>query len=251
MILVLSGTANGRNLLKELERSGYRTLCSAATVFEAAEFGYGQTVTGSLNRERLEELIRQYRVSGVVNALAETETETAVLSAQVCRDCGIPCLRYFPCKAEYLNNPRVIICGDFRSVAERLNKSLGNALLFVPPQISKLIAEGTLSRGSLYFPVLKGVEPDMDLPLRCGLPMKNILQADGMESGHDIAALIKKYDIQFLVCHDENGFQDKLQAAEEAGAMVLLTGRFETAYPQTAYSLEEVLETARDWHLPN
>lgn len=250
MILVLSGTAYGRNLLKELERSGYRTLCSAATVFEAAEFGYGQTVTGSLNRERLEELIRKYRIAGVVNALEEAETETVILSEGVCRDCGIPCLRYFPCKAEYLNHPRIIVCGDYRGVAERLNKSLGNALLFVPPQICQLIAEGTLSRGALYFPVLKGVEPDLDLPLRCGLPLKNILQADGVESRHDIAALIKKNDIQFLVCHEENGFQNKLEAAEETGAMVLLTGRFETAYPQTACSLEEVLEIAGDWHLP-
>ncbi len=250
MILVLTGTANGRNLLKGLERGGYRTLCSAATVFEAAEFGYGQTVTGSLSRERLEELIDKYRISGVMNALAESDVETSVLSAEVCRNRGIPCLRYFPCKAEYLDNPRIVVCGDYREVAGQLNKSIGNALLFVPPQISKLIAEETLSRGSLFFPVLKGVEPDIDLPLQCGLPMKNILQVDGMESRHDMALMLKKYDIQFIICHDENGFQDKLEAAEETGAIILLTGRFETTYPQTVYSLEAALEMASEWHLP-
>lgn len=251
MILVLSGTANGRNLLKELERAGYRTLCSAATVYEAAEFGHGQTVTGSLNQERLEELIQKYRISGIMNALPESETEASALAAAVCRKNRIPCLRYFPCREEYLNNPRIIVCGDYLAAAEQLNKSIGNTMMFVPPQTSKLIAEKTLSRSSLFFPVLKGVEPDVDLPLQCGLPMKNILQVDGMESRHDIAAILKKYDIQFVVCYDGNGFQEKWKAAEDAGAIVILTGRFTTTYPQTAYSLEEALETAGDWHLPN
>lgn len=250
MILVLTGTPNGRSLIKGLERGGYRTLCSAATVFEAAEFGCGQTVTGALDRERLAELIRKYRVSGVMDALPENEAETSALAAEVCRNLQIPCLRYFPCRAEYLEDTHIVVCGDYRAVAERLNKSLGNALLFVSPRISKLIVENVLSRGTVFFPVLKGVEPDIDLPLRCGLQMQNILQVDGMESCNDIAAIMKKYDIQFIVCHGENGFSDKLEAAKAAGALVLLTGRYETTYPQTAYSMEEALEAANEWHLP-
>ena len=121
--------------------------------------------------------------------------------------------------------------------ASFLAKQEGNVLLAIGAK--GLPAFAGLEPARLYPRVLP-VEESLSACRRAGIPTRNIIAMHGPFSRALNAAILEQYRIRWMVTKDggaAGGFGEKLAAARDAGAELVVIGRPE----ETGDSLEDVL----------
>lgn len=254
-ILIFGGTTEGRILAERLPGSGHEVTVSVATELglEELQGSSCEKVSGRLSAEEMAELAR--RAELVIDATHPYAAEASRNIRLACRKCGVSLRRVLrepsgpadehPAGTRETAPPAgmgdSVLVESCREAAEYLREREGNVLVTTG---SKELPDYRILQPERLFVRVLPTHEALDTCERLGIPHRNILALQGPFSEEMNRAMIRQYDIRFLVSKDGGeygGFTAKRKAAEAEGAEVILIRRPEDA----GISLEELLEELR------
>ncbi len=246
MILVLSGSGSeAREFSAVLNQEAIEHLCVLPTLKEAAAFGSGNLMVGRFDSEKMEELFRTERITGVADVDPGGNDMSRVAMA-ACENADIPYVKYLPLP-DAGRTLMVGMAGSYREVSEGINCLSGSAILYTTPAASSAIAQMVEKPDKLYTPVLRDGSFDVEQALEYGLPLLNVIAVDRAEGVEAISELICRLGAKLLVCDGSRGIADQIAAADTARIPVVLTHKTGMDYTQTAWSLDALLRVLRGW----
>lgn len=246
MILVLAGTADGRLVIHELNKRGFRVIAAAVSNYGKSLISNGEcveVVQGALNEEELFQLIREKGIKTVVDATHPFARKVSVMSMEVCESLGIRYIRYEREKTGPDESKNVIIVPDFYEGAKKACEFRGNVFLTIGVKnlepFTKIIpAELLVAR---VLPLVSSINKCVEL----GLGPGNIIAMEGPFSRVLNKELFKKYRAKVVVTKDSGetgGTKEKLLAAQDLKIPVIMVTRPEVEYPLVVSSVQNLLE---------
>ena len=238
-IVVFGGTTEGRELSHELANLGAAVTVCVATAYGEEEQGKMAGIevrTGPLSPEEKQKLLR-----GKALCVDATHPYAGHISASVreaCEKAGVRRLRLLRAKSEtegFRSFPSA------REAAQWLADREGNILLTTGAK--ELDAFRGITPERLYPRVLPS-HRSLNACEAVGIPHRNVLALQGPFTREMNTAMLRQYRIRYLVTKDggePGGFREKAEAAEEAGAELILLSRPE----ETGLGFDEVLQICK------
>ena len=222
-ILIFGGTTEGRLLAEALSRLNANVTVSVATPLGAEELaGLAGVVvwTGRKTAAELVPLLSPFDLC--VDATHPYAVEATGNIRMACEQANVPLLRLLRPASETKGVIQMESCAQ---AASFLSETEGNILLTTGSKELSVFAR--LDPRRIFARVL----PTHDGINACealGLPHSHILALQGPFSQKMNEAVLEQYQIHWLVTKDggkAGGFEEKLAAARQTGASVLLVGR--------------------------
>ncbi|MDR0576538.1 MAG: precorrin-6A reductase [Candidatus Accumulibacter sp.] len=246
MILVMGGTADGRELVRRIAASGRRVIASAATGYGARllrEQGQKEIQARRLDAVGLAEFIRRHGIDALVDAThpyAEAASRAAIAA---CRATGCRYLRYERPPVQPDDFPGALIrAAGYREAAEwARTHGDGPALLTTGSKTLGVFAE-ILGVERLVVRVLPTAEALRQCQ-RLGLAARQIVAMQGPFSHALNKALIEHFGIRLLISKDGGevgGMPEKLSAAAECAVPVVLIDRPAVDYPNRFRRMDDI-----------
>jgi precorrin-6A/cobalt-precorrin-6A reductase len=221
-VWILGGTTEGRELLA----LGLPSVYTVATEYgaEIAQAGPNADVrVGRLNMKAMCELLRSEPIVCVLDATHPYAAEASKNAREAAGRCAVPYVRVLRCGTEAAN---VMAVENVAAAAAYLADKPGNVLLATgSKEIEPFMTPGL--RGRIYVRVL----PTADVMARCaalGIDSHHIIAMQGPFGKELNIAMLRRVEAKYLVTKDggvEGGMQEKLDAARETGAEVVLISR--------------------------
>ena len=152
MIMILSdgGTAVIR-IQKHLDIRDEEYFVYFTAFAAAGRFGSGSVIVGDGTERSLHSVLRQNKVTAVIDAVCEPASEVSKAAMCVCKD-RIPYVKYVNMEEDY----NAKLCLSYCGLAEMIARCGGNVLMYASPQTVRAVAENIADGGSkIYVPVLK------------------------------------------------------------------------------------------------
>lgn len=227
-ILLFAGTTEGKRLAERL-----RALPLRATICVASEYGREtladfserfSVLAGRMDADAMLELMRRERFDKVVDATHPYAAEASANIRRAAAAASIPCLRLLRPESR---TEACMYVENAAAAAQALATLPGNVLLATG---AKELAEfaAVPGHGERLYPRVLPTEEAIRRCLRLGFRRGNIIAMQGPFSREMNLALMRQFDIAVLVTKDggvEGGFPEKVRAAKEAGARVVVVGR--------------------------
>jgi precorrin-6x reductase len=222
-IVIFGGTTEGRELSWRLSEAGASVTVCVATEYGEEEQGRVpgvETRTGPLSPEEKLALLKDAALC--IDATHPYAKHVTVSVKTACEDAGVEYLRLLrlPCDRE-----GAVTVESAAEAAAYLLEREGRVLLTIGAK--ELTAYAGLAPERLFPRVL----PSHESLAACealGIPHRNIIAMQGPFSRALNAALIRQYGIQYVVTKDggaPGGFPEKLAAAKETGARLIVLRR--------------------------
>lgn len=241
MIWVVAGTINSRHLIKELLDNNYPVLATTATDAgknQLSCFNKLKILVGKLTIQEMQQLIRQYQIKMVIDATHPYAVDVSSNVIQVSQQLNINYIR-FERKSEYYKN--TLMFDNYQQIVDYLKSTCGNILLTTG---SNNLAEfKNLESKRLYIRVLP-VSTSIEKCKQLAIPLENIIAIKGPFSLQLNKAILKEYKIKYLVTKEsgtEGGVKEKIQAARQINARVLLLKRPHMDYPAIFFTIKEII----------
>jgi len=224
-VLVFAGTTEGRNVSEYLAKYGVNVIASVATEYGRVLMRKMKMLSvrvGRLDAQMMKEFVKGFDL--VIDATHPYATEVTVNIKEACEADKIEYFRLIRPPSEYGG---AIIAENVKAAAEYMSGTEGNILITTG---SKELAEFSLIpnyQKRCYARVLPTVE-SVKACEAAGLKGKNIICMQGPFSHLMNLAMIRETHAEYLVTKDSGaagGFAEKLSAAAEAGATVILIPR--------------------------
>lgn len=244
MILVLSGTRDGRDIVKKLLDRGQGVVVTVTTK-------YGQELLGNeenmkvycdkLDKSSFKKLIYTENIKAIIDATHPYATEISKLAMVVSGEMNIAYKRYER-KSEY--HKGVLRVKNHKEAANLLKDVKGNIMLTTG---SKNI-EGysrIIEKNRLYVRVL----PTSNVLSKCedlGISANHILGLQGPFSVELNKALFKEYDIAYMVTKESGstgGTSEKIQSALDLGIKVILIDRPNIKYINVYEDIQKLIDS--------
>ncbi|MGN0335559.1 MAG: precorrin-6A reductase [Lachnospiraceae bacterium] len=242
--LIFGGTTEGRTLAESLLLAGYSAdLCVATSYGEEVlqKHPHLNIHQGRLTEEEMETLLLSGKWEAVIDATHPYAVEVSENIRRAGQHTGREIIRLLRSAGQQETDSDVIYVTSLEEGVRFLNKTEGNILLTTGskelPKYVSLIED--VSR--IYARILSDGAA-VDKCREMGLCGKQIICMQGPFSAELNAALIRQYDIRYLVTKDTalaGGFPEKLEGARLTGAKVLVVSR---PAEETGYSMEELLK---------
>ncbi|MBP3510193.1 precorrin-6A reductase [Oscillibacter sp.] len=239
-IMIFSGTTEGRLLSRLLAEKGADVTVCVATEYGCEEQGEAPGITVLTGRKTVEEMVELLGGSDLcVDATHPYAVEVTKSVRRACGEAGVPYRRLLRDRSA---DTDAIAVDSAEAAAKLLADREGNILLATG--MKELPAFAGISPARLYPRVL----PTGDSIAACeraGIPHRNIIAMQGPFSRELNEALIRQFNIAFLVTKDggkAGGFQEKVQAAENTGVRMLLIRRPE----ETGETFEDVVRSCEE-----
>lgn len=257
MILILGGTAEGRQIANILEETGYQVLLTVVSEYGASlvrQVSPVEVMARELDEIALKELLLARRVRLVIDA---THPYAAVITANAIKaagESGIPYIRFErPGAAGNIRDERVYRVTGYEEAA-RIAAEIGQTVFLTigSKNIKPFTDETRYSKRRVVARVL----PAPGIVEQCicqGLSPKDIIALQGPFSKELNAAMLKEYKADVLVTKDSGktgGTDTKIEAAFELGISVVLVERPETKDVQRINDIEKLVEWVQ-FHNPN
>ncbi len=227
-ICVFAGTAEGRELVEFLSARNLFVTACVATEYGETLLQEAENLTISrkrLSEREMEDLFRKEQFDMVVDA---THPYASVVTENICSACAAT-------KTEYLRLSRsgealpeeAVFAEDISAAVDYLNSTDGNILLTTGSKELKQYVQIRDFAARVYARVLP-VEESLQLCQKAGLPPSHILAMQGPFSVEMNIAMLKGVGANYLVTKDSGsrgGFDEKIAAAREAGAKLVVIGR--------------------------
>jgi len=236
-IVIFSGTTEGRELSRSLSALGAELVVCVATEYGSEEQGTLPGVTtrvGPLTAEEKRELLSDAALC--VDATHPYATHVTASLREACRRTGCEYRRLLRAGSEI--DAQGALCFDSAAqAAAYLKDTRGNILLATGAKELECYRE--LEPARLYPRIL----PSHGSLAACealGIPHRNVIAMQGPFSRELNEALIRQYEIAWLVTKDggaPGGFPEKAEAARAAGAGLIVLRR----PAETGESFEEIL----------
>lgn len=245
-IVIFGGTTEGRELSRRLSGRGANVIVSVATDYGREAQGVSDGVTVVTGRKRREEMASLVRGAALcVDATHPYAIEATRNIRAACRDAQIPYRRLLRETSDVSGN--VVTVSDASEAAAYLSATEGNILLATGAK--ELFRYASLNPSRLY-PRILPTHEGLSACEALGIPRRNIIALQGPFSVELNEALIRQYQIAYLVTKDGGkigGFPEKLTAAERVGATVILLRRPEDCggtFAEIAAYCEKLLYSA-------
>ena len=221
-ILLFGGTTEGRLLAQKLADSGYEVTVSVATKLGAEELqGIPVNVAcGKVTRQEMPAFVAGYDL--VIDATHPYAREVTENIREACGKKQVPLRRVLRSASDHTDCVQV---KDHEQAAVYLKERTGNILLTVGSR--ELDRYRSLESNRLYARVLPTHEA-LELCEKAGIGHRNILALQGPFSTQMNIAMIRQYEIRYLVTKDggeAGGFREKKEAADECGIELILVQR--------------------------
>ncbi|MDQ0287453.1 precorrin-6A/cobalt-precorrin-6A reductase [Desulfofundulus luciae] len=230
MILVLSGTADGRLIVQDLVASGYTVLASAATPYGGellARHG-AEIITGPLALDEMVALIKKRRIELLVDATHPYAQRVSEIARQACAQTQIPYLRYQRGETNLPRHPLIHCTAGYEEAAQQATR-LGK-VIFLTTGSKTLDIFLTAARRHGCRLVVR-VLPEPAVIQRCrrlGLSPADIVAMQGPFSLELNRALFKQYGAEVVVTKNSGvvgGTDTKIAAALELALPVVVINR--------------------------
>ena len=237
-VLVFGGTTEGAELARRLPRPGLEVAVSVATDY-GAQLLKGlsvQVLRGRLNREEMAALMGEF--DAVIDATHPYAAEVSENIAAAAAQLGLPVHRLL--RSDETGEGDWIEVPDAVQATRRLASLPGNILLTTGTKDLTAYTELEDYRERVWVRILPSQE-SLRQALELGYPPRHIIAMHGPFSEELNLALLRQLDIRLLVTKrsgSAGGFPEKVRAARQAGAALLVLSRPAQEQGET---LEEIL----------
>ncbi len=246
MILVLSGTEEGKAIVRRLHEEGLALLTTVATEYGKNMFEQigleAVCLQGRLDTNGFSQLIRERGIDTVLDATHPYAVEVSQNAMDACKKNNIRYLRFERRETEIQDHPLI---HKVRTLAEAVDKAgtLGDRI-FLATGISS-VARFILLKGkkALYVRILP-IPEHVALCLDMGIPPTNIIAMHGPFSEDLNRAMFKQYQINTIVTKNSGeagGVFEKIRAALHEGIDSIVIDRPRITFPKVYSSIDEVI----------
>lgn len=236
-ILIFSGTTEGRMLAQTLSENGIHCIVSVATEYGEIVMPEMEGVTvhkGRMDLEKMQKFIAQSGVAAVVDATHPFATAVSENIRESLKNTEIPYIRLQRETSDIAlnkdtiqeNHSDVILCSDATECADFLSFTDGNILLTTGSKELAAYSQKEALKDRLFVRVLPGLE-SLSLCEKNGICGKQIIAMQGPFSLEMNRALIRQFDIKYLVTKESGrtgGFLEKIKAAGAEGITACVIG---------------------------
>ena len=236
-ILIFSGTTEGRMLAQTLSENGIHCIVSVATEYGESVMPEMDGVTvhkGRMDLEEMQKFIAQSEVAAVVDATHPFATAVSENIRESLKNTEIPYIRLQRETSDIAlnkdtiqeNRSDVILCSDATECADFLSSTDGNILLTTGSKDLATYSRKETLKDRLFVRVLPGLE-SLLLCEKNGICGKQIIAMQGPFSLEMNRALIRQFDIKYLVTKESGrtgGFLEKIKAAGAEGITACVIG---------------------------
>jgi len=248
MILVLSGTHEGRQIIAELSHKGYKVITLAATEYGrelALQEGSLEAITGELGMKKLAGLLEHKAINAVVDASHPFPSKMSNLVEELGAQWGIPRIRYL---REETNLPANSLIYPVYSWMETAQKaaSLGKTIFLTTGSNNLEVFLGYLKGQNRR--IVVRVLPEHKVVQKCqdlGLAPKDIVAMQGPFSKEMNRITFKSYNASVVVTKDSGkmgGTDTKISAALSVNIPVVVIKRSKVGEGNTARTCSEIIE---------
>lgn len=227
VVWLIGGTSEGRALIKAMANLQIELFVSVATDYGATLIEPQRNLTVLAERMDLQKMrtfLQNHRPACVIDA---THPYAAIVTATVQEACTLEEIKYLRLLRPVGIRSDCIYVSDFDEAVELLNHLEGNIFLTTG---SKNLRDFTAVRNykeRISLRVLP-MESSLASAINLGYKPANIVCMQGPFSKEMNIATLKKFGSKFMVTKDSGtagGFEEKLAAAKEAGAKIIVVGR--------------------------
>lgn len=255
-ILIFAGTTEGRRLAEQASKLKVPCFVSAATEYGASILKDlpGITVlSGRMDQEQIRSFAARYQIGLVIDATHPFAEEATRNIADACREEQIPyvrCLREREPEEEAQmqaaeKNGRIRRVCSVEKAVEYLKETKGSILIATGGKELYRYREIDGWQKRCYARVLSTEEAVCEAA-RLGFRGRHLIAMQGPFTTEMNAALLRHTEAEYFVTKEsgkEGGFPEKLQAARQTGAELVVVSRPE----EEGCSLEEVMKKMEDY----
>jgi precorrin-6A/cobalt-precorrin-6A reductase len=246
MILVMSGTEDGKELVKRLHKEGLNFLTTVATEYGKSVFGQIGLETiclqGRLDERGFAKLIKERNIDVVVDATHPFAVQVSRNAIEACKKAKINYLRFERQETKIPDNPLIHKVKDMTEAVNAARK-LGKRIFLTTgvSSVSKFIQ--LKDEKELYVRILP-IPEHVALCLEMGILPTNIIAMHGPFSEELNRATFRQYKINVMVTKESGetgGVLEKISAAlsEKIDTVVIERPRIE--FPQIYSSIDEIV----------
>ncbi len=244
VIWLIGGTSEGRALIKAMADLDVDLFVSVATDYGAELIEAQDNLTIMAERMDLAKMrtfLKNHQPACVIDA---THPYAAIVTATVQEACVLENAKYVRLLRPVGEAGDYITVRDFHEAVELLNQVEGNIFLTTGSKNLKDFTAVQDYKERIALRVLP-MESSLLSALSHGYKPANIVCMQGPFSKELNVALFKKFRSKFVVTKDSGevgGFAEKVEAANEAGAKLIVIGR---AVEEQGKGFDEILEDLR------
>ena len=246
MILVLSGTEEGKEIVRRLHEEGVSLLTTVATEYGKKMFEQvgleAVCLQGRLDANGFSRLIKERGIDTVIDATHPYAIEVSQNAMDACQKTNIRYLRF---EREVITIPTYPLIHRVKTMAEAVDKSrtLGKRI-FLTTGISSVARFIVLKDGKELYVRILPIPEHIALCLDMGIPLTNIIAMHGPFSEDLNRAMFRQYQINTMVTKDSGeagGVLEKINAALNEGIDSVVIERPRIEFPQKYSSIDEVV----------
>ncbi len=243
MILVLSGTKDGRTIINRLIQENHKVLGTTATEYGGNLIDSHPNllvISKPLDRVNMEETIKKNKVRLIIDATHPYAKEVSKNAIDCSDKIGIPYIRYEREQGSYED---IISTSSFYGAVELLKEKKGNILLTIGSNHLDEFSN-SLDMDRLFVRVL----PTPSVMEKCrnlGFLPKQIIGIQGPFSKEFNRVILNDYNIKHMVTKDSGdigGTREKIEAAQEKGVEVIIVERPRVEYGKVFSDIKELIE---------
>lgn len=234
-VLIFAGTTEGRKLAEYASAKSIRCFVSVATDYGEKLIRNLSGITilsGRMNAEEIQKIIEENRIRLVIDAthpFARIVTENIKIACS--KASAYSEINYVRCIRSYGNNrlanTDTVYVKCINEAVEYLRKTTGNILIATGSKELNLYTEIENYRERCYARVLSTCEAVSE-SVRTGFEGRHLIAMQGPFSVEMNVALLNQTQAAYFVTKETGaagGFEEKAEAARQAGAVLIVIGR--------------------------
>lgn len=244
VIWLIGGTSEGRALIKAMSDLPIHIYVSVATSYGAELIEKQKNITILAERMDLEKMRHFLQKHKPISVIDATHPYATIVTDTIKKACLLENASYLRLLRPVGKKGDYISVQDFNEAIELLNQVEGNILLTTGSKNLKDFTAVKNYENRISLRILP-MESSLLTALELGYKPANIICMQGPFSKELNVALLKKFNAKFLVTKDSGnigGFAEKIEAATEAGAKLLVIDR---AVKESGQEYEEILTYLR------
>jgi precorrin-6A/cobalt-precorrin-6A reductase len=256
LILVMSGTEEGREIVKRLNDKGEGVVTTVATeygheIYEKIGLGH-LCIQGKLDINELSELIRNKKIDTLIDATHPYATQASLNAIKASEENGIKYIRFHRSASvtedggidgtAIERQGFVHIVTDMDEAVSWCRESDRKRILLTTgfSAVEKFVKLN--DEKEIYVRILP-MPAHIEQCVSMGIKPSNILALQGPFSLEFNKAVYNQYNIDVVITKDSGktgGVPEKIQSAREAGIDIVIIKREEIEYPVKCSSIDEV-----------
>ena len=245
-ILIYAGTTEGRRLAEFLVKREVSVHVCVATEYGESLLPEGSNITTTherMDENQMIDFINEYHPSYVVDATHPYAIEVTENLQNACEKAGVPYLRIL--RDTGAEKSDCIYVDSMEEAIEYLEQTTGNILATTGSKELAAFQNLTDYKKRVYARVLSTAK----VAHKCeqlGFTGKNLICMQGPFSVEMNYAIMKSYDISYMVTKDSGnigGFLQKYNAAKKAGVKIIVLGRQKE---ESGYTYEEIIDLLKE-----